>query len=204
MQKVADEELSVMAGEILKAGGRISTLIGEMLDLSKMEEGKAKIDYSPLYIREILDQAVKEAEADAAVKNVRLKLIVDDDIGTVTVDRMLLMRAVGNLVGNAVKYNRWGGAVTVRAENYGGDRVMIEVSDTGTGIPPEDLPHIFDKYYRSPKTGGIVGTGLGLAIVKAVAEAHGGSVGARSTESQGSTFTIILPKNPADSDRKAA
>lgn len=116
-------------------------------------------------------------------------------------DPVRLRQAVGNLVSNAVRHTPAGGKVTLRAygegpwSGPGPEVVVIEVADTGTGIPAADLPYVFDRFWRAEKsrsrrTGG---SGLGLAIVRKLAEAHGGTAGATSTEGKGSAFTLRLP-----------
>ncbi len=109
---------------------------------------------------------------------------------------------MGNLVSNAVRHTPRGGRVTLRAYavDAGGGTVLVEVADTGSGIPARDLPHVFDRFWRAEKsrsrrTGG---SGLGLAIVRKLVEAHGGTVEAASTEGEGSTFVLRLPATPPD------
>ncbi|WP_218924366.1 sensor histidine kinase, partial [Streptomyces sp. f51] len=112
-------------------------------------------------------------------------------------DPVRLRQAVGNLVSNAVRHTPEGGRVTLRAyaSEAGCGTVVIEVTDTGSGIPADDLPHVFDRFWRAEKsrsrrTGG---SGLGLAIVRKLVEAHGGTAEATSTEGEGSTFALRLP-----------
>ncbi len=99
-----------------------------------------------------------------------------------------------NLLSNAVKYNREGGWIAVSAE-YREGYIVVRVADSGIGIPPEDLPHIFDRFYRvqRPETEDIEGTGLGLSIVKSIVEKHGGRVWVESRPGEGTTFTLLLP-----------
>ena len=110
-------------------------------------------------------------------------------------DRENMEQVFINLISNAINYTPQGGRVEVRATTEG-DHLCVEVSDTGIGIPEEDLPRIFDKFYRvkSDQTRHITGTGLGLSIVKGIVEAHFGSVRVRSRVGKGSTFTVLLPK----------
>ena len=102
-----------------------------------------------------------------------------------------------NLVSNAINYSPEGGRVTITAQGLG-EYMEIKVQDTGVGIPPEEIPKIFDKFYRvkSPKTRQVIGTGLGLAIVKGIVEAHQGTVDVESTVDKGTTFRILLPVIP--------
>ncbi|MDH7475834.1 MAG: ATP-binding protein, partial [Anaerolineae bacterium] len=109
-------------------------------------------------------------------------------------DRQRLQRVIANLLDNALKYTPAGGEVTLSLQREPG-WVCLSVSDTGIGIPPEDLPHIFERFYRSDKarTRGKGGTGLGLAIAKWIAEAHNGRITVESAPNRGSTFTVWLP-----------
>jgi len=116
-----------------------------------------------------------------------------------------LTQVMLNLVGNAVKYTRAGGRVTVSVETRDGDRpaepvIAIRVEDTGIGIAARHLPHVFDKFYRVPdaSTKDIPGTGLGLAIVKSIVEGHGGRITVESTEGVGSVFVVELPECPGE------
>ncbi|WP_440900208.1 sensor histidine kinase, partial [Actinosynnema sp.] len=119
---------------------------------------------------------------------------------TVEADPVRLRQVLDNLVANALRHVPPGGRVEVTAEHEGDD-VVIKVADTGTGITPEDLPHVFDRFWRAEKsrsrrTGG---SGLGLAIVRKLVEAHGGTVSATSEPGKGSTFTVRLPAPPTSS-----
>lgn len=193
-QQFAGEGTGGMFGEIKKAVRRISRLIDDMLTLAKVESGSQRLTLETVTLQEVLDLSMRESEMTAADMSVRMDLNIDEGLPNILADRSMLGRAFGNLVSNAVKYNQSGGEVRVRASACPGspDRVSVEISDTGPGIAPEDLPHVFDKYYRGSKTGQRLGTGLGLAVVKAAVEAHGGTVTVTSGKS-GSTFRVVLP-----------
>jgi signal transduction histidine kinase len=125
-------------------------------------------------------------------KNVALLVRKPHEPVLAQVDGVRLEMALSNLIENAVKFTLSGGAVTVslrRTERA----IELSVSDTGLGIPVEDLPHVFDRFYRGQNVDAVQGNGLGLAIVQSIAQAHGGQVRATSKLGQGSTFTIELP-----------
>jgi signal transduction histidine kinase len=103
---------------------------------------------------------------------------------------------VGNLLSNAFKFTPEGGSIRVRAYNAADDRLGIDVQDTGGGIPQDELAHIFDKFYQVGAEARAQGSGLGLAIAREIVEAHGGEVSAESAHGKGTTFHILLPKNP--------
>ncbi len=190
-----DKDRANMAGEIKNAARRISSLIDDMLILSSMESPGFRLSLGAVALDDVLDQAVKENQMPASDIDVKIGLDIEDGIPRLLADKMQLVRVFGNLVGNAVKYNRHGGMVQVRAWTNGNPsgHVMVEVKDTGVGIHEDDLPHVFDKYYRGRSTGAARGTGLGLAVVKAIVEAHGGVVSVASKEMEGSTFSVALP-----------
>ena len=110
-----------------------------------------------------------------------------------TFDRGRVLQAVSILLDNAVKYTPQGGGVTVKVEERDG-RAVLEVSDTGIGIPEDRLPHVFERFYRAEESRASGGAGLGLAIARQIAEAHGGEIEAKSTPGEGSTFTLSLPR----------
>lgn len=192
---------SEMVREIQKATSRIAALIDDMLALSRLESRTVKPVFEPVEMRELITSAALDCMMQARDMGVTVDIdILDEPLGLVA-DRKQMMRAVGNLAVNAVKYNRAGGRVLIQAgvaawENGRPHKVFIEVSDTGIGIPEEDLTRVFDKYFRSSTSAGRRGTGLGLAIVKASVDAHCGSVSVKSTVGQGSTFRVELPIDP--------
>jgi PAS domain S-box-containing protein len=194
-QKTTDPDNAYMADEINKAARRISLLINDMLELSRMESGQAVLNMEPVSLTELFNQAISENGLAAEEMGIKVGVEVDEDMPLLRADKTHLGRAISNLVANAVNYNRQGGSVTVRGGVCGAasDRAFVEVSDTGVGISEEDLPRIFDRYFRSAKNRLRRGTGLGLAIVKAVADAHGGTVHVESREGEGATFRLELP-----------
>jgi signal transduction histidine kinase len=138
-----------------------------------------------------------ETEAKARASGVSLEAEVNGEGISVLGDAIRLKQAVINLVDNAIKYNRPGGSVVLGISRRG-DKVVIEVRDTGPGIAAEDVPLIFDRFYRVDKSRSRAagGSGLGLAIVRKIAEDHGGMVEVESVVGQGSAFRLILPVSP--------
>jgi signal transduction histidine kinase len=149
--------------------------------------------FRPLAISAVVASAVDAAETEAVRKAVEIVVEVDPQ-ATVLGDEGALTEALLNVVGNAVKYSRADGIVTVSAAERSGGEVVISVADTGVGVPAEDLPHIFDCFYRG-QTGqsGVSGAGIGLALTRRLVEAHGGSISATSEPGEGSVFMIALP-----------
>jgi two-component system phosphate regulon sensor histidine kinase PhoR len=169
-------------------------LINDLLDLSKIEAGMAVQYKEPLNVEELLRKVHQSMVPEAEVKGLKLKLIVEELMPSISGDRTNLEGVFTNLVNNAIKYTPEGGEVTIRGWGDG-KNVRIEISDTGIGISKGDLARIFDRFYRvkSEKTRQIVGTGLGLSIVKHIVEAHLGTISVESEEGAGSTFAVVLP-----------
>jgi signal transduction histidine kinase len=169
-----------------------------------MESGKLSLDARPENVPLILDENRKEYEAFAIQKGLAFRVEIPDGLPQAVIDAKLVQRAVSNLIQNAMKFTARGGSVTLKAGLAGGEdggHVAISVSDTGCGIPAEDLKRVFEKYYRSSGSKGVKGSGLGLAIVKAVAEAHGGRVEVESEPGRGSTFVLLLPVENITADK---
>jgi len=132
--------------------------------------------------------------AKAQAQGITLKLLLPPELPEVLADVRGMEEVFTNLISNAIKYSPDGGEVTVTAEAQG-DFLEVGVTDKGIGIEPEEIPKIFEQFYRvkHPKTRHVIGTGLGLPIVKGIVEAHRGSVTVESTPGKGSTFKVVLP-----------
>lgn len=165
-------------------------LIGEILDLRKIQNGKMQLSVSRFNLSEYVSQWVASFEPLADSKDVELSVDSGSDI-TIEADLYKVERICYNLISNAIKYNRKGGSVSVRAAVAGG-MAQISVSDTGIGIPRDKVSHVFDRFFQaSAENRG--GTGIGLAIVKAFVELHRGQVTADANAGGGSVFTVSLP-----------
>ncbi len=169
---------------------RLDKLMRDLLDLSRIEAGESKPTLEPVSTRELVSAGVEELRPQVESKGLTLKLEAPVDLPLVMVDRSQIERVLANLVVNAVRYTNQG-EILISAEPRG-NFVAISVVDTGSGIPQEYLPHIFDKFVQVPgaATGG---AGLGLAISRLIVEAHGGQISAQSEPNKGSTFTFTLP-----------
>jgi two-component system, OmpR family, phosphate regulon sensor histidine kinase PhoR len=175
---------------------RLVQMVEELLQLSRIESGEVPLTLQPLEIREILATAVDRMEPQANKHGLNLTVNVDSAVPSVVVDRVLLERAVINLIDNAVKFTSEGGSIVVSAHSTDG-MVTVEVRDTGEGIDPMDLPRVFERFYKADRARRAGGTGLGLAIVKHTIEAHGGNVKAESDPGRGSMFGFSIPARPA-------
>lgn len=175
-------------------------LIGDLLDLSKMEAGMMTLHRQPERIEEVIEEAVREVEPLAMSKRQTLQISFEEELPTVPLDRHRLRQALLNLLNNAVKFTPDEGTITISARmaspsSSSSSSLLISVSDTGEGIPEEDLEEVFDKFYqsRSHPDSNKKGTGLGLPIARHIMEAHGGKIWAESRPGQGSTFHLSLP-----------
>jgi two-component system, OmpR family, sensor histidine kinase SenX3 len=171
---------------------RFSRIVDDLLDLSRIEAGGTAL--APVALSAVVDEAVESFHDLAASRSIKLEVHPVQGDTHVTGNRRDLVSAVANLVDNAIKYSEPGGAVHVRA-GADGPVAFISVEDNGVGIAAREQERVFERFYRvdrarSRSTGG---TGLGLAIVRHVAAYHGGEVSVRSTEGEGSTFTLRLP-----------
>jgi two-component system heavy metal sensor histidine kinase CusS len=180
-------------GSGLEEYGRLAKLIDSLLFLARADNPEMHIQREPLDLVHELSNAVGFYEPLAAEKSVNLASEVAAGT-TATLDRTLLQRALGNLVANAIAHTPPRGSVVVRArrENH---RVVVEVKDSGAGIAPEHLPHIFDRFYRADvaRTTSAGRTGLGLALVKSIAELHNGTVEIESQLDAGTTVRLVFP-----------
>lgn len=175
-------------------------LIEDLLDISRITSGKMDLEIGPIDMESVIEAALDGVRAAAAAKGIALDTAVAPRLGVVMGDAARLQQVVTNLLSNAVKFTPAGGRVTLRVT--GGDtEVQIRVADTGRGIEPEFLPHIFERFRQadSSRTRSEGGLGLGLAIVRHLVEQHGGAVDVTSAGAgQGTTFIVRLPAVPPD------
>ena len=170
-------------------------LIEDLLDMSRIISGKLLLDVQQLEPVSVVETAIETIRPSAAVKEIRIEKILDPLAGPISGDPARLQQVVWNLLSNAVKFTPKGGKIQVRLEQVN-SHIEVSVSDTGQGIDPEFLPHLFERFRQADasttrKHGGL---GIGLAIVKEIVELHGGTVRAKSAgEGKGAAFVVILP-----------
>jgi PAS domain S-box-containing protein len=177
---------------------RIDGLIGmisSLLDLARIEAGRLVQQKERIALSEIIDEVVELMDQEVEKKGLKFEVTIDAQLFPVHADRQSMETVITNLLSNAVKYNREGGRVSISARNRG-EFVEVKVADTGVGISEENLPRIFDKFYRirSEYTRKVIGSGMGLPLVKAIVEAHFGTISVESESGEGTTFTVLLPK----------
>jgi signal transduction histidine kinase len=198
-----DSRLRRYADAIHRQAGRLEAIVGELLTVTRLEAGREALHLEAADLASIARQVVAAAQPLADAKGTTLSTEVAGP-AVLRGDVPKLERVLENLVANAVKYSPQGASVSVRVLSDQ-ERVTVEVQDTGYGVAAQDVPHVFEKFYRArgKSTEGVEGTGLGLAIVRLIVHAHGGSVSLASEEGVGSTFTVVLPV-AGPSDREAA
>jgi PAS domain S-box-containing protein len=201
-----DDRIRWVSGVIERQVGLMTRLVDDLLDVSRITSGKITLQREIVPVRAVLAQAVEAARPLAESRRQALALDAPEDAGLVDGDPARLTQAVGNLLDNAIKYTDDGGQVRVRA-GFEADEVVIVVEDTGAGIDPGLLPHVFDLFIQEDrslerKQGGL---GLGLTLVRRLVEMHGGRVEAASAgPGLGSAFTIRLPRLGAEASEPAA
>ncbi|CAB3392515.1 sensor histidine kinase [Kyrpidia spormannii] len=180
---------------------RLTRLVGDLHQLSLAEAGRLPLEKTWTDLTALAGRIFDNFQIEAEAKEITLTLEASDSI-PVYVDPHRMTQVIVNLVGNALRYTPTGGAIRIVARQEGSEAILA-VSDTGPGIRPEHLPHIFDRFFRSDEARSREegGTGLGLAIAKEFVEAHGGRIGVESKLGKGTTFTVRLPKDLTVSDR---
>ncbi|MBN2100032.1 MAG: HAMP domain-containing protein [Dehalococcoidia bacterium] len=171
---------------------RLAQMVQEMGDLSRIESGEAPLQKSPVNVAEVVASAVERLKAQSERAGLQIKVDIASGLPSVSADGSRIEQVLVNLIHNAIKFTPTGGRVTVSAKAEG-DRLIVSVSDTGVGIPEDDLPRVFERFYKADRARAGGGTGLGLAIAKHVVEAHGGRIWVESVEGRGATFNFGLP-----------
>ncbi|WP_375755090.1 ATP-binding protein [Corallococcus exercitus] len=189
--KPGGEAVAKQATRINDAAERMSRLISDLLDWGRLEAGHLPLELGEHTAVALATEALESIRPLAEAKGLHLEADLPAEGLRVKCDRSRVLQVMGNLLGNAVKFTPPGGTLAVKAVMRGGE-VSFDVRDTGNGITPDALPHIFDRYWQA-RDAAARGTGLGLAIAKGLVEAHGGSIRAESILGTGSVFTFTLP-----------
>jgi two-component system phosphate regulon sensor histidine kinase PhoR len=170
----------------------LSQLVQELLELSRIESGRVALRRETTDVVQLVRQAAERLQPQASRQGIGLTVQAEPGLPELSIDGDRVQQVIINLVHNAIKFTPPGGRVTV-ATRASPEGVEVSVSDTGVGISPEDLPRIFERFYKGDRSRSGGGTGLGLAIAKHTIQAHGGRIWAESTPGRGSTFTFLLP-----------
>lgn len=174
---------------------RLAQMVQEMGELSRIESGEAPLQRSPVNLTEVVARAVERLKPQSERAGLQVEAQVASGLPLVSADGGRIEQVLVNLIHNAIKFTPPGGRVTVSAIAEG-DSLAVAVSDTGVGIPEDDLPRVFERFYKADRARAGGGTGLGLAIARHVVEAHGGRIWVESVEGRGATFSFSLPLAP--------
>ena len=174
---------------------RLVRLVDDLLDLSKIESGKLNLTFAPCSIESVVDRVIAGFKKQSGSKGIEIKKEISKDLSKVKIDESGIAQVLLNLIDNGIKYNKENGSIIISSQEKG-SFVCVNISDTGIGIPEEDIQRIFERFYRVDKARSrqLGGTGLGLSIVKHIVQVHGGEVSVQSQLGKGSTFSFTLPK----------
>ncbi|MCA9917929.1 MAG: HAMP domain-containing histidine kinase, partial [Anaerolineales bacterium] len=171
----------------------LNRLVDDLRTLSLADAGQLSLHPMAVAPRDLLEHTVLIYAQQAEKQQVALELEIPEQLPQIKVDLDRLVQVLGNLISNALRHTPAGGHIRLTAENSQ-QQLVLRVTDSGAGIDPEDLPHVFDRFYRGDKSRSVNGeSGLGLAIARSIVEAHNGRIIVTSTVGQGTTFTITLP-----------
>jgi two-component system, OmpR family, phosphate regulon sensor histidine kinase PhoR len=171
---------------------KLAQMVNELGELSRIESGELTLKMGPVDISESIMRVIDRLKAQADRAGLSVNLNIPSNLPRVTGDAEKIEQVLMNLVHNAIKFTPQNGGI-ILSSGVQDDMMLISVQDTGMGIPEDDLPHIFERFYKVDKARSGGGTGLGLAIAKHIVQAHGGDIRAESEESKGSTFIFSLP-----------
>lgn len=191
---IDDKEAAMdFVSRIENEADRLSQMVAEITQLSRIETGQAELKMEPVNVNALIEEIITEMSPLAERQQVIFSKELASDLPGIQADKDRIHQTIINLVHNAIKFNKPGGKITVSTV-FDNKSVSASVSDTGIGISKDDLPHVFERFFKADKarTGG--GSGLGLAIAKHTIQAHGGEIHAQSQEGKGSTFTFTLPR----------
>jgi len=193
--KTPHDELLRILRVMERHSNRLELLVEDLLTLAQLESGNPDLQLGNVDLSEFLREMIRDWEKKLTSKQLNIIVDVPPDLSGIHADRTRLQEALYNLLDNAVKYSRKHGEIRLSARQSGGE-IELSVSDDGIGIAREDLPRIFERFYRADKARSadkVPGTGLGLAIVKHIAHLHGGRVEAESEVEKGTTIRVLLP-----------
>lgn len=192
----SDEEKKEIARIIYEESLRMGRLVNELLDLARMEAGHVHLKKEHVEVDAFCERITRKFQGLAKEQNVELDLSASGDDGKLCFDPDRIEQVLTNLIDNAIRHTEETGSVLVAVDLLDSG-MKISVADTGSGIPEEDVPFVFERFYKADKarTRGRAGTGLGLAIAKNIVEAHGGTISVHSKAGQGTTFTFFIPRN---------
>jgi len=180
--------LNRMNGEV----DNMTHLIDELIELSRIETGNANLNLMPVDLNFLVRESAERLAPMAERKQINLKTVLTAELPTVPADRDRIQQVISNMIHNAIKFNREKGEVKITT-SLSGDSVTVQIADSGAGISKDDLPHIFERFFKADKSRSSLGSGLGLAIARHIVQAHKGKIWVESQEGKGSVFSFSLP-----------
>jgi len=192
--QTSDKELLRILRVMERHSKRLGLLVDDLLTLAQLESRSAGLQFSDVQLAELFQSVIRDWEKKLAEKQLKVVVDLSPDARTIRADETRLHEVLYNLLDNALKYSRENGEIRLRAAQHGSE-IVLSVTDNGIGITKDDLPRIFERFYRADKARSreLGGTGLGLAIVKHIAQLHGGRVEAESELGSGTTIRVVLP-----------
>jgi two-component system phosphate regulon sensor histidine kinase PhoR len=187
-KKAARDFLTRIDSEV----NRLTQLVAELTELSRIETGKAELKKEPVNLNQLVEEVIAQLSPQAERQKLSISKDFAADLPSVPADKDRVRQVIANLVHNAIKFTRPGGMITITTRTLEGS-VVVDIADTGIGIPKEDLARVFERFYKRDKARTGEGTGIGLAIAKHVVEAHGGNIWVESEEGKGSIFSFSMP-----------
>ncbi len=188
---------------IIKEINKVEKYIRSFLDIVRMEAGQISLSKELCDVNTLISELLEGLELKAKEKNIKILKEIPDDLPLVYVDKEQLQRVIYNIIDNAIKYSPNGSNIIISCKDRD-ETILCSIEDFGPGIKKEDIPYIFDPFYRANYSENIEGTGIGLAIVKTIIEAHGGKVWVKNKQEpdHGAVFTFVLPKHFDEKARK--
>ncbi len=195
LEHASPEKRDYYIGALREQVTRLTSLVENILQISRLEIGKAKITFTPLNLNNIARQVIDAHRPRADLKGIQLTLIPDDRVPAFLGDYNQMSQVLTNLVANAVNYTSTGEVTVTLIADLEASEIILRVQDTGMGILPEDIPHLFERFYRGVLAGqsNLPGTGLGLSIVKEIVDLYDGKIDVESEPGKGTTFIVHLP-----------
>jgi len=193
-KSLKDEERRNYLETAIKHCERLGRLVSELLELAKLDSNEIRVHYEPFNLSELVQDVVQKFQLKVKEKDLHVETNIEKDLPFVNADIGLIERVLENLIENAIHYTLQGGSIRLGLTPQK-EVISVQISDTGCGIPEQELPHIFNRFYQSDasRKGGPKHTGLGLAITKRILELHGSSIELTSALNSGTTFTFKLP-----------
>lgn len=189
------EEKKELAKIIYDESLRMGRLVNELLDIAKMESGTLPLNYCNVDVKNVMNKMINKFAKLSSESNLIFTGEIDEELNEVEIDADRIEQVLTNLIDNAIRHTPTGGQIILRAKKNANNTMLLEVEDSGVGIPEEDIPFVFERFYKADKarTRGHSGTGLGLSIVKNIVIAHKGTISVSSKLGHGTIFSIILP-----------